>query len=86
MCLLTEKMSIGWKCAYWMKMCLLIENVLIDRKCAYWPKGVYWIEMCLLTENVLIENESQNCSVFLNVYVALIYIAMWHNKKRSTKS
>ena len=27
-----------------------------------------------------------NCSLFLNVYVTLIYVATWHNEERSTKS
>ena len=62
-------------------MCLLKKNVSIK-----WKK-------CLLIENVPInwkcahwKIKSHNCSVFLNVYFALVYIAMWYNKKQSTKS
>ena len=45
-------MSIGWKCAYWMKMCLLNEKMPIDQKSVYWmkmclPKGVYWYVITL---------------------------------------
>ena len=29
--------------------------------------------------------KSHNCSVFLNVYVALIYIVTWRSKEQSTK-
>ena len=30
--------------------------------------------------------KSYNCLVFLNVYMALIYVAIWCNKERLTKS
>ena len=30
--------------------------------------------------------KSRNCSVFLNVYVTLIYVVMWRNKEQSIKS
>ena len=88
MCLLNEKVStkrFQLKChnySYW-----IYQNVLIDRKCVYLPK------MCLLNEKVSIDQKctywkmkSHNTSIFLNVYMALIYVVMWRNKKWSTKS
>ena len=70
-------MSIDWKCTYWIKI------VPIDQK------DTYWMKMCILTEKVYIEWEcaywkmkSHNCSVFLNEYVALIYVTMWYNKEQ----
>ena len=55
------------------KRYLLIEKVPIGWKCTYEPKR------CLL------KNEKSQLFVFLNVYVALIYIATWRNEKLSTK-
>ena len=52
-------------------MCLLNEKMSIDRKC------VYWMNKCLLTKMMHIEKwkkKMHNCSVFLNVYVALILL------------
>ena len=92
MCLLNENVSIEQKYAYWMKRCLLTENMPIEWKSAYWPN------MCLLNENVPIDRKIHidkkcvywkmkryNYSVFLNVYVSLIYVAMWHNEEWSIK-
>ena len=49
--------------------------------------------MCLLNENVSLDQKcaywkmkSHNCSLFLNVYVTLIYVAIWCNKEWLTKS
>ena len=33
--------------------------------------------------NLMAKMKSHNCSVFLNVYVALIYVAMWRNEEWS---
>ena len=92
-CLLNENVPIDRKDVYWLKMCLLNENVSIDRKCAYWMKMCLLTERCLLNKNVFIDRKdaywkmkSHNYSMFLNVYVALIYVATWRNKARSTKS
>ena len=77
-----KKVSIEWKCVS-TKRCLLkshnpsyliYQNVHIEWKCIYWRKCAYW------------KIKSHNCLVFLNVYMALIYVIMWHNKERSTKS
>ena len=47
------KVSIDWKCIYWMKMCLLNENMRFD-----W-NGAYWMKMCLLKgHNPLVINSS----------------------------
>ena len=69
-----QKVLIDQKDVYWLKMCLLKEKLLIEWKCVYWPKR------CML------KMKSHNCLIFLNVYVALIYVAMWCNKERLTKS
>ena len=49
--------------------------------------------MCLLNEKMFIDRKCaywkmkmHKCFVFLNVYVALIYVAMWCNEVWSTKS
>ena len=54
--------------------CLLVEKVSIDQKGAYWMKCAYW------------KMKSHNCLVFLNVYMTLIYVAMWWNKEWLPKS
>jgi len=61
-------------------MYLLIENVPTDRNMPIKWKYVYWLKRCPL------KMKSYKCSVFLHVYVALIYVAMWCNKVRSRKS
>ena len=60
----------------------MAENVSIE-----W-KSVYWSKSCLLNENVFIDRKdaywkmkSHNYSMFLNVYVALIYVAMLHKEE-----
>ena len=95
-CLLTKNVSIEWKCACWPKMCLLKghnSSYEIYQKVSINWKGVYWSKRYLLNENMPIDQKdanwkmkSHNCSVFLNVYVALIYVAIWRNKERLTKN
>lgn len=48
--------------------------MLIDQKGAYWPK-MY-----------ILKNEKLQLFVFLNVYVAVIYVAMGCSEEQSTKS
>ena len=83
------------KGVYWLKKCLLNEKVPTSRKCAYWikmcllaKKGAYWMKKCILTENVPIEKWkcTTYCSVFLNVYMLLIYVVTWSNEQWSTQS
>ena len=81
-CLLVITLHIGYT-----KMCLLTEKIPIEWKC------VFWLKMCLLNEKVPIDwkyaywkVKRHNCSVFLNVYVSLIYIVMWCNEECLTKS
>ena len=90
MCLLNENVSIEGKCVYWMKVSINRKCAYWMKWCL--PKGVYWnvitlhiryTKRCLLIENVPInwkcaywKIKSHNCSVFLNVYFALIYVAM----------
>ena len=42
------KVSIDWKCVYWMKMCIFTENVSIKWKLHFDSNGEYWMKMCLL--------------------------------------
>ena len=60
----------GYNLSYW-----IYQKVHIDQKYAYRPK------MCLLKKI-----KSHNCSMFLNVYVILIYLVMWRNQEQSIKS
>ena len=80
--LIYQKVSISHNPSYW-----IYQNVPID-----W-KNSYWMKMCLLNEKVPIDwkyaywkVKRHNCSVFLNVYVSLIYVVMWCNEECSTKS
>ena len=52
-CLLIEKESIGWKCAYQKLFIKMSQPFILDI-----PKGAYWSKMCLLIEKVPIENEN----------------------------
>ena len=75
MCLLNENVPINWKCVYWSKSCL--------SKCVYWKVITLHIKYTLLNENVFNDRKgvywkmkNHYCSVFLNVYMILIYVAI----------
>ena len=77
LCWIYKQVPIDQNSAYWWKTCLLNENVSIEWKCVYWLKNI------LLNKNVSIDRKgtywkmkSHNYSVFLNVYVALIYVVV----------
>ena len=69
--------------AYWPKMCIWQKTCLLNENVSIEWKSVYWLKNILLNKNVSIDRKgtywkmkSHNYSVFLNVYVALIYVVV----------
>ena len=68
MCLLIEKVPIGWKLVYWMKMFLLTENVPIEK----WTKTHLYVAV----------NKKSNVlaiSYYIDIDYIYIYIYIFQN-------